>query len=106
MSNAKLIVLYPQPTDAGQFDKAYEEEHIPLMRQKLKGMKVAVTKIEGAAGGEAPYYLMAEIFAPSLDAIKAFLGTADGKEVGANAAKISTGGRPVVLFSNEDVHQL
>jgi uncharacterized protein (TIGR02118 family) len=103
---AKLIVLYPPPADVAQFDRAYQEEHIPLMRDKLKGMKVAVTSVKSAAAGDPPYYLMAEIWGPSIEQLRAFMGTADGQEVGGNAFKISTGGPPVVLFTEEEVHQL
>ncbi len=102
MSNAKLVVLYPMPTDTAEFDRAYNDEHIPLMQDKMKGMKAAVTKIEAPA----PFYLMAEIWAPSIDAIKAFLGSPDGQEVAGHAARISTGGPFVALFTEEDVYQL
>jgi uncharacterized protein (TIGR02118 family) len=102
---AKLVVLYPQPTDPAQFDKAYAEEHVPLCQDKLKGMKLAVTHIKGSAGGESPYYLMAEVWAPSIEALQGFLSTPDGKEVGGHAFRISTGGPPTILFTEEDVHQ-
>lgn len=103
---AKLIVLYPPPTDVAEFDRAYREEHLPLMQNKLKGMKVAVTSIKAAAAGDPPYHLMAEIWAPSIQDLQAFLGTPDGQEVSSNAFKISTGGSPEVLFTEEEVHQL
>jgi len=45
MSNAKLVVLYPQPTDPDVFEKAYASEHIPLMQEKMKGMMAVVTKM-------------------------------------------------------------
>ena len=83
-------------------DKAYAEEHVPLMQAKMKGMKVAVTRIQAPA----PYYLMAEVYAPSVDAIKEFLGSPDGQEVAGNAAKISTGGPFVAMFTEEDVYEL
>lgn len=102
MSSAKLVVLYPQPTDTDAFDKAYAEEHIPLMQEKMKGMKAAVTKI----AAPAPFYLMAEIWAPSIDAIKAFLGSPDGQEVAGHATKISTGGPFVAMFTEEDTYDL
>ncbi len=94
MSNAKLVVLYPQPTDPETFEKAYANEHIPLMHEKMKGMKAVITKMSGTPTGPAPHFYMAEIYAPSVDAIKDFLNTPDGQEVAANAAKISTGGPP------------
>lgn len=106
MSNAKLVVLYPPPTDPEAFDKAYLSEHVPLMQEKMKGMRVAVSKIVGAAGGESPYYLMAEVWAPSVEAIQQFLGSPDGQEVAGHAFRISTGGPPAVLFTEEDVHDL
>jgi uncharacterized protein (TIGR02118 family) len=102
---AKLVVLYPQPTDVAQFDKLYAEEHIPLCQEKLKGMKLAVTHIKASAAGDPPYYLMAEVWAPSIEALQGFLSTPDGQEVGANAFKISSGGPPAVLFTEEDIHQ-
>jgi hypothetical protein len=37
---------------------------------------------------------------------KDFLNTPDGQEVAANAAKISTGGPPAVIFAEDDTHQL
>ena len=106
MSNAKLVVLYPQPTDPDTFEKAYATEHIPLMHEKMKGMTAVVTKVLGTPAGPAPYFYMAEIYAPSIDAIKAFLASPDGQQVAANAAKISTGGPPAVIFAEDDTHEL
>jgi uncharacterized protein (TIGR02118 family) len=103
---AKLVVLYPPPADAAEFDRAYQEEHVPLMGDKMKGMKVAVTSFKGAAEGESPFYLMAEVWAPSISDLQAFLDTPAGQEVAGHAFKISTGGPPAVLFSEEEVHQL
>jgi uncharacterized protein (TIGR02118 family) len=105
MSNAKLVVLYPQPTDPDTFEKAYAAEHIPLMQEKMKGMKVVVTKMLGTPAGPSPHFYMAEIYAPTIDAIKAFLVTPDGQEVAANATRISTGGPPAVIFSEDDTYQ-
>jgi uncharacterized protein (TIGR02118 family) len=96
---AKLVVLYPPPADAAEFDRAYQGE-------KMKGMKVAVTSFKGAAEGESPFYLMAEVWAPSISDLQAFLDTPAGQEVAGHAFKISTGGPPAVLFSEEEVHQL
>lgn len=106
MSNAKLVVLYPQPTDRDSFEKAYAEEHIPLMQEKMKGMKAVVTKMLGTPAGPAPHFYMAEIYAPTIDAIKAFLGSLDGQEVAANATRISTGGPPTIIFAEDDTYQL
>ncbi len=34
MSNAKLVVLYPQPTDPDVFEKAYANEPSPSCRRR------------------------------------------------------------------------
>jgi hypothetical protein len=35
MTTAKLIVAYPQPTNMEAFEKAYQEEHVPLAIDNL-----------------------------------------------------------------------
>jgi uncharacterized protein (TIGR02118 family) len=35
MSEAKLVVLYPEPKDRATFDKAYQTEHVPLMQRNV-----------------------------------------------------------------------
>ena len=48
---AHLFILYPQPTNAEKFDRAYREEHLPLAGPKLKGATGVVTKrVVGPAG--------------------------------------------------------
>ena len=109
MPDAKLVVLYPQPTDAAKFDRDYFDDHIPLAASKSRGIAshVAITKIQGAANGQKPpYYLMFEAWFPSDEVMKNFLGSADLAEVAAHAASISSGGEPVVLVSEETRQQL
>jgi uncharacterized protein (TIGR02118 family) len=104
MADAKLVVLYPQPTDAAKFDRDYFDDHVPLVVGKSKGIvsHVAVTKILGAADGQRPpYYLMFEAYFPSDEVMKTFLGSADLQEVAAHAVSISSGGAPIVLVSEE-----
>jgi hypothetical protein len=35
MPGAKIVVLYPPPTDVAAFERLYVEEHIPLARAKM-----------------------------------------------------------------------
>jgi uncharacterized protein (TIGR02118 family) len=102
---AKLVVLYPPPVDADEFDRAYAEEHVPLMAEKMKGAKVAVTSVKAAAVDPPPYYRMAEIWGESISALEGFVQSADGQQVAGHAFKISTGGAPILLFTEEEVHQ-
>jgi uncharacterized protein (TIGR02118 family) len=102
---AKLVVLYPKPTDPDLFDKAYIAEHVPLFQQKMPHLKLAVSWVKGAAAGESPYHLMAEVWAPSIEALQTVLASPEGQQVVAHATSISTGGPPTVLFTQEDVHE-
>ena len=45
MTTTKLIVAYPQPANVEDFERAYQEEHVPLAVDKLRGMtKLVATK--------------------------------------------------------------
>ena len=94
----KLVVLYPQPADAAEFDKAYVEEHQPLVRAQLPGLR----RFEAArVVGDAPYYWMAELTFDTLDALKAATSSDGGVRLAGHARQISTGGAPL-MFVVED----
>ena len=37
MADVKLVVIYPPPKNADDFEKVYQEEHVPLAVAKLSG---------------------------------------------------------------------
>ena len=103
MAGVKVVVLYPQPKDAEEFEKLYNEEHLPMAAEKLSGVtKVAITKVLGAPEGKALYYKMAEVYYPSMEVLEASLGSEGGKETAAHAVSISTGGPPIFLICAEE----
>jgi uncharacterized protein (TIGR02118 family) len=103
MSMRKLIVAYPRPLDVEAFDKVYLEEHVPLAVAKLTGKtKIVATKVLGSPQGAPQFYRIAEIYFPSMEALKACAASAGGKEALDHAAKISTGGAPVIMIAEEE----
>ena len=103
MKSVKLIVAYPQPTDASAFEKVYAEEHVPMAIANLHGKtKIVATKIMPSPQGESPFYRIAEVHFPSMEALQRCAESAGGKETLANAVKISSGGPPVILIAEED----
>src|ERR1700693_1939237 len=103
MTTTKLIVAYPQPTNAEAFEKAYQEEHVPLAIDKLKGMtKIVGTKIIASPQGPPPFYPGAEGHFPSMQQLEECAGSEGGKETLANATKISSGGPPVIMIAEEE----
>ncbi|QWF72208.1 EthD family reductase [Methylomonas paludis] len=99
MKQAKLIVIYPTPTDLKEFEKRYAEEHVPMAVEKLAGKtKFVASLITGAAGGAAaPYHRIAEVYFPSAADLVACLNSAGGQETAQHAVAISTGGAPLFL---------
>ncbi len=101
---SKLIVMYPLPTDAQAFERLYQDEHVPMAVKKLEGKtKIVATKVQASPQGKPSFYRIAEIHFPSLEALQACAASAGGKETLAHAAKISTGGPPVVLIGEEQI---
>ncbi len=102
MAAVKLMVMYPPPKDVQTFERLYQDEHVPMAVKKLAGKtKLVATKIQSSPQGKAAFYRIAEVHFPSLEALQACAASAGGKETLAHAAKISTGGPPVLLIAEE-----
>jgi uncharacterized protein (TIGR02118 family) len=105
MAGAKIVVLYPTPRDAAAFERAYRDEHTPMVTPKaFPGMtRFVASKIVGTpGGGAAPYARIAELHFPSLQALQTAAGSEGAKRAVNHAVSISTGGAPVFLVSEEE----
>jgi uncharacterized protein (TIGR02118 family) len=103
MSEVKLMVIYPTPTDIDAFEKVYTEEHVPMAVEKLAGKtKLIATKVLASPQGAAPYYRIAEVFFPSLELLQTCAESEGGKETVAHAVKISSGGTPIFLVAEAE----
>jgi len=105
MAGAKLVVLYPYPQDVDVFERAYTEEHVPMVNENtMKGItKFVATKVVGTADGSAPpFYRIAELHSPSLKALQECASSASAQEAVAHAVSISSGGKPLFLIAEEE----
>jgi uncharacterized protein (TIGR02118 family) len=105
MAGAKIVVLYPAPRDVDTFERAYTQEHAPMVTpQTFKGLtKFVATKIAGTPDGSAPpFHRIAELYFPSLAALQEAAGSASAQQAVAHAVSISSGGKPVVLVAEEE----
>ena len=99
----KIVVIYPRPQDVEAFEKTYKDEHLPLAESKLKGMtRFVATKIVSSPQGKVLAYRIAEVHFSNMDDLNKCAESEGGKEVLAHAAKISTGGPPIVLVCEEE----
>ncbi len=100
----KLIVLYPQPTDVAQFEADYAQ-HLLLLHEKTgipaEVKPYTVTKMLPTPEGVPPFYQMFTMPFESPEALQAAMASAGMQEVGADAARISTGGMPIILIGND-----
>src|SRR5713226_10102588 len=72
MADVKLVVIYPRPKDVDVFEKIYQDEHVPLAVAKLGGKtKIVATKMLGSPQGTPPFYRIAEVYFPSMQALEA-----------------------------------
>jgi len=103
MKSVKLVVIYPRPKDVDAFENIYQTEHVPLAVTRLSGKtKMVATKVLGSPQGTPPFYRVAEVYFPSMQALEQCAASAGGQEALAHAAKISSGGPPIFLVAEEE----
>ena len=105
MAGAKLIVVYPSPRDVGAFERAYTQDHAPMVTpQNFKGIKKFIaSKVVGTADGSAaPFYRIAELHFASMEALQAAAASPSAQKAVAHAISISSGGKPIFLVAEED----
>jgi uncharacterized protein (TIGR02118 family) len=100
MSEAKLVVIYPQPKDIESFERIYLTEHVPMAVKNLTGKtKIVTTKITGSPQGAPAFYRIVEVYFPSKSSLEDCARTMGAQETLAHATKISTGGTPLILIA-------
>jgi uncharacterized protein (TIGR02118 family) len=101
MKPAKMIVMYPQPTDVETFEHRYANEHLPMVVAKLVGKtRFVASLIKSSAGSNhVHFHRIAEIYFPSMQTLESCLSSVGGQETLAHSLEISTGGAPVFLIA-------
>jgi uncharacterized protein (TIGR02118 family) len=103
MAGVKLVVMYPWPKDIDAFEKLYQKEHVPMAVERLKGKtKLVATKVTASPQGTAPFYRIAEVHFPSMEALQACAASEGGKATLGHATQISSGGPPVFMIGEEE----
>jgi uncharacterized protein (TIGR02118 family) len=93
---AIVTVIYKQPTDPAAFEKYYAETHVPLVganAQEIGFTKAELTKFDSNLDGSAPaLYRQAELYFPSMEALKKGTATEGFKRVAGDLPNFATGG--------------
>lgn len=95
---SQIIVLYPHPSDAEQFNADYAA-HTELLKEKLPNVAAnsSVTKFAQIPGMPSPYYLMFTAHFDTMEDLQATFTSSEMREIGKDAGRISSGGAPVIL---------
>ena len=105
MAVAKIVVFYPAPRDVSAFERAYTQDHVPMVTaQNFPGMtRFVASKIVGTPDGSpAPFHRIAELHFPSMEALQRAAASPSAQQVVAHAISISSGGKPIVLIAEEE----
>ena len=99
----RLRVLYGHPDNPTEFDRYYQEVHIPLARQ-MQGLKGwTIGKCESATPGELPpYYMIVGLYADSREEMETILASPAGQATVADVSNFATGG-VTFLYDDEEV---
>lgn len=100
---AHLLILYPQPKDAAEFERAYRTQHLPYAAPRLEGAVGVTTRRVVGPAAVPPFHLLSDVSFPTIEALQACAGSSGGQEALAHAASISSGGAPTVLVALDDV---
>jgi uncharacterized protein (TIGR02118 family) len=104
MPGAKIVVLYPMPRDVEAFERAYIDDHTPMVTPNAfpRLTKFVATEVIATPSGEPPpFHRVAELHFPSVQALQSAVASASAQKAVAHAFAISTGGPPVVLIAEE-----
>lgn len=86
----KLVALYKQPQDPETFDDAYFNTHLPLIQKVPELQKTVITRFNRTVMGDG-YYMMAEMFFPDADALKAAMRSPEMATAGENLNSFAAG---------------
>ncbi len=78
----KLIALYKKPADVEAFEEHYTQIHIPLV-EKIPGIrKTEWSRMTASPTGEAPYYMMYEMYFDNKEAYQVAMKSEENKIAG------------------------
>jgi uncharacterized protein (TIGR02118 family) len=97
----RLIVLYNQPDDPEAFDAHYRDAHTPIVERYPKLQSLRLTKLEGAGGRPAPYYLMAEMIFDSYRDLTDAVASAPSAESARDLRNFAQAGVTVFVARDE-----
>jgi uncharacterized protein (TIGR02118 family) len=94
----KLVVLYTQPNDTGEFDEHYLAVHGPLVEVVPGLLRWEGARFEAVADrGELTYHRIAELYFEDMDALQQALRSDEGMATGMDYGQIAPPGSRMLI---------
>ena len=98
---AIVTVIYKTPKDTAAFERYYADTHLPLVtanQSEIGFERAELTRFDSNLDGSPPaWYRQAELYFPSMDALKKGVATAGFKKVADDLGKFATGGLDALI---------
>jgi uncharacterized protein (TIGR02118 family) len=105
MATAKILLIFPRPSDEAAFEQVFRNVHLPMLEKQLAGLnRFAVTRVVDSVEGPARAYRISEAHFSDSRTLHACLDSAGAKQVFEQAKTMSTGGPPIILVCDEESH--
>ncbi len=94
----QLTALYGYPQDTAAFDRYYQQTHVPLA-MKIPGLKgYTANKATSLDSNErSPYYLIADLYFESMEALQAALQSPEGQATAGDLQNFAPGSCTLVV---------
>jgi uncharacterized protein (TIGR02118 family) len=106
---AIVTVLYNHPKDTADFEKYYRSIHVPLVvanQEEIGFTRADLTKFTSTVDGKKPtYYRQAELYFPSMDALKKGTATPEFQKVADDLKYFASGGFTGMIASTTNTHE-
>jgi uncharacterized protein (TIGR02118 family) len=96
----KLVALYKQPQDPAAFEEAYFSTHLPLIQKVPELQKTVITRFSRTVMGDG-YYMMAEMYFPDADRLRAAMRSPEMATAGENLNSFAAG-LVTLMFGEEE----
>jgi uncharacterized protein (TIGR02118 family) len=106
---AIVTVLYNQPKDTAAFEKYYRTIHVPLVKANQDDIgftRADLTRFTSKANEKKPaYYRQAELYFPSMDALKKGMASPGFQKVAGDLGNFATGGFTGMIATTSNTHE-
>jgi uncharacterized protein (TIGR02118 family) len=106
---AIVTVLYNQPRDTAAFEKYYRTIHVPLVvanQEEIGFTRADLTRFTSTVDGKkSTYYRQAELYFPSMDALKKGIATPGFEKVAGDLKYFASGGFTGMIASTTNPHE-